>query len=137
MTNMMFGLSDDRSAYDEAIAWREAAVKDGWSIKSTYKHEAVESHASLEKEGFVASVMARELNKSKFKYQADVTVWAPDGLQIRVPRIYSWDKIIEGIHTCNKCGEHGETYQYSFAGRCCAKCLPEMRKQYEQPGWTR
>lgn len=25
--------------------------------------------------------------------------------------------------------------RYSFAGRCCPDCLPEMRKQYEQPGW--
>lgn len=42
------------------------------------------------------------------------------------------------VNYCPVCGKHvplSEQEQYSFAGRCCAECLPEMQKQYEQPGW--
>lgn len=42
------------------------------------------------------------------------------------------------VNKCPVCGKEvplKEQKPYSFAGRCCKECLPEMREKYEQPGW--
>lgn len=42
------------------------------------------------------------------------------------------------INICPVCGKSVPfTNQsgFSFAGRCCKDCLPEMKKKYEYPGW--
>lgn len=42
------------------------------------------------------------------------------------------------METCPVCGKvvpYKDQKRYSFAGRCCPECLPEMQKKYEQPGW--
>lgn len=131
-----FGFTNDPSDLNAVVAWREAAVKDGWSIQPTFYTEPVESHASLYKEGFQAHVKARIKTKGKWKYEAQVCLWGPDRLAVRVPKIYDWEKIVVGLKTCNVCGAIGETFQYSFAGRCCENCLPDMKKKHEYNGWT-
>jgi len=131
-----FGFTNDQEELNAAVAWREAAIKDGWIIEPTYKLEPMESHASLKKEGFHATVMARIKTSGRWKYEAQVSVWGPDRLAIRPPRIYSWEAIVAGLNTCNVCGNTGEMFSYSFAGRCCENCLPDMKKKHEYPGWT-
>lgn len=42
------------------------------------------------------------------------------------------------LSTCPVCGKsvpYKEQFGYSFAGRCCEECLPEMKKKHEYPGW--
>ena len=68
--------------------------------------------------------------------QGSVHVWGADGMAIKVGRVYSWEEIQAGLTMCNECGAHGPTFRFSFAGRCCATCLPAMRKKHEYPGWT-
>ena len=71
------------------------------------------------------------------KPEGSVSIWGPDSLAIAVPMPYSWDAIVAGARTCSACGKTDvDTQRFSFAGRCCAACLPEMRRQHERPGWT-
>ncbi|MGC9030088.1 MAG: hypothetical protein ACP5LD_10500 [Desulfomonilaceae bacterium] len=66
---------------------------------------------------------------------SEVGMWGPDGLQTVVPFPYR-SPGADLLETCPVCGATGvKTYQYSFAGRACAKCLPEMKRKYESPGW--
>ena len=47
-------------------------------------------------------------------------------------------KCINDADVCPKCKKIvgiENMHQYSFAGRCCEKCLPAMRQEYETPGW--
>lgn len=37
--------------------------------------------------------------------------------------------------TCKRVVGIENMHQFSFAGRCCEKCLPGMKKTYETPGW--
>ena len=42
------------------------------------------------------------------------------------------------MNKCPVCGKDisiAKQERYSFAGRCCPDCLPEMKKQHEYPGW--
>ena len=44
----------------------------------------------------------------------------------------------EKVDTCPICGKkvgRENMRGYSFAGRCCEECLPEMKKKYEYKGW--
>lgn len=44
----------------------------------------------------------------------------------------------EAMNICPICGKETpyiEQSLFSFAGRCCKDCLPEMKRKYEQPGW--
>ncbi len=45
---------------------------------------------------------------------------------------------VEELNTCDLCHEsvgYGNLNRFSFAGKCCTKCLPAARAKYEQPGW--
>ena len=47
-------------------------------------------------------------------------------------------KAIELANICPVCKTptpYKDQSTFSFAGRCCQKCLPEMKRKYEQPGW--
>lgn len=40
--------------------------------------------------------------------------------------------------TCSICHQfvgYKDIHQYSFAGKCCSKCLPQAKKDHEYPGW--
>ena len=137
--------SNDDADHARVIAWRDAALADGWTIEATYNSEPVTSCGSIAKDGYKGHVCARvteEMKKwhprhvSKWKYESDVNLWGPDGLCIKPPEIYDWAAIVRGTRTCSACGkEDVDTQRYSFAGRCCAACRPEMAKKHEYRGW--
>lgn len=134
-----FGLTNDKNELEAAIKFREAAIKDDWQAESLYpNHEDISQSTKLTKDGWVIQILART-NKPdhKFKYQVEVTIWAPDKLQILVPKVYDWNIIQQGMRRCNLCHkENVDTFRYSFAGRCCKSCLPQAQQKHEFPGWT-
>ena len=138
---MRFGFTNRDEIFTAACAFRDAAVADGWSIKPTYQSEPVERASHLKKDGFMMSMLTRSeatgKMPGKWKYEADICIWGPDGLTIGAPEKYDFATIQAGMTTCNSCGKTGvETQRYSFAGRCCAACRPAMAKKHEYAGWT-
>lgn len=130
-----------------ACVWRDCALADGWSLEPTYQHEPAESHGTIAIDTrigmFKGHVMARPSKRGETERDwslgmGEVTVWAPDSLQIRVPLIYPGiEAIIAMTRHCNNChADDVDTQRYSFAGRCCAACRPEMARIHERPGWT-
>ncbi|MCF8534075.1 MAG: hypothetical protein K9G48_13790 [Reyranella sp.] len=138
MSRMDFGLTNDVTRLEAARAYVAAAVADGWGIEPSYSSEPIESAAKLRREGFQMSVLMRVQDPARStRYQVSISVWGPDGLVIRPPDAYDWVKIKGGLRRCNNCNaEDVDTERYSFAGRCCAACLPKMRADHEKPGWT-
>ena len=127
-----------KQQYDKAIQWKAAAVTDGWLIKPTYKIESVETAATLEKDGFIASIITRykESKPKEYQYDGSVSVWGPDKLTVHPGSKYSWEQLNNELRICHSCNTKDvDTVRISFAGRCCKKCLPELRKTHEPPGW--
>lgn len=134
-----FGFTNERHHIENVRAFVVAAVLDGWSIEATYESESIESAAKLRRDGFVMSVLMREKDAGgKWRYEASISIWGPDGLAIRpVPHPYNAEAISAGLRVCSNCKDKDvPTERFSFAGRCCAKCLPRMRELHEQPGWN-
>lgn len=121
----------------KARAWCAAAVADGWTIEPTYPgHEPVETAWRLSRAGFSVQGLSRP-EADRMTPCASVHIWGPDALQIKPPPVYDWDAIVRGSRTCTACGAQDvDTQRYSFAGRCCAACRPEMARQHEQGNWT-
>lgn len=132
-----FGFTKDVGHIALATAYREAAVADGWSC-AQISNEPIERWAKLSKDGYVMHVMARKLEGNrKWAAEVQVCIWGPDGMVIKPPDTYDWQKITAGLRHCNNCdADDVDTQRYSFAGRCCAKCIDEMRRTHERPGWT-
>lgn len=117
--------------------WRNAAVADGWEVRPLYDNEPIESAAKLTREEFVVHTISRPAVRH-WRERADISGWGPDGLSIAIPLPYDMDRIRQALRRCNPCGAQDvDTHQYSFAGRCCAECLPAMKRKHEYPGWTR
>lgn len=117
--------------HDEARTYACSAAIDGWDMSPMYQGEDVSSAASLKRDGFVMQVIARPKERL-----ASVAIWGPDGLRIITPPVYSMADILAGTRQCSNCkASDVDTIRFSFAGRCCKKCLPEMRREHEQPGW--
>jgi len=122
-----------------AAQYRADALKDGWTSEPLSKWEAEETWSRLRRDGFVLQIVARparprtEHTVERQKPEGGAHVWGPDGLGIKISLTYSWEEIQAGLTTCNECGARGKTVRFSFAGRCCAACLPAMRKQHEGP----
>lgn len=136
---MDFGFTNDGARHAAAVAWRLAAQADGWEVNAGSADEPIERYAHLSKDGWVAHVMARvEEPGGRWAYQASVTVWASDGLQIMVPTVYPGFSALQALtRHCGDCGKHDvETTRVSFAGRVCLDCLPAARKHREYPGWS-
>lgn len=130
-----FGFTKDQEEYQAAVAFRTAAIADGWLCTATYENETTESAASLTREGFNMQLITRR-NVGKWSFQASVSIWGPDKLSILVPKVYNWNEIQAGLRRCNSCMKTDvETQRFSFAGRCCANCIQAMRTQHEYPGW--
>lgn len=134
-----FGFSNDAQWFNEVVAWREAAIKDGWSIEPTYQSESQDRASSLWKEGFHALILTRDNSSKhgKYSYEANVSVWGPDGLAVSAGEVYDWMRIKAGLRHCHACGANGvDTQRYSFAGRCCEACRPAMAAKHERGNWT-
>jgi hypothetical protein len=133
-----FGFTDDPAEHARVRTWRDAAVADGWTAEQTYQHEPIESHATLSRDSWRAHCMAREKSGGRYRFEAQISVWGPDGLAVEPGQTYSFEKMTAGLRTCGVCGAKDvPTIRYSFAGRCCEACRPEMKRQHERPGWNR
>jgi hypothetical protein len=125
--------------YERVVAYRNAAVADGWSIEPTYaSDESVDSAARLKRDGFVMQILTRrkEQPSGKINYEADVAVWGPDRLCIRPGQVYSMEHLTAELRSCHYCGKKDvPTQQVAFCSRCCAECAPKQRAIQEQPGW--
>jgi hypothetical protein len=131
-----FGFTNKDEDYELVNNWFNAAVNDGWDAQPTYPgHETVDVAAKLTKERFVASILRRK-RTGKWKFEANVHLWGPDGLAITPPKEYNWEEIKKSLRVCHNCHkEDVDTVRYSFAGRCCKECLSEMQRIHEYPGW--
>lgn len=110
---------------EDARAWREAAIRDGWTITPLYHGADIDRSARLTKRGFVALII-----------DGSLIMWGPDGLAIEVPRQYSWIAIVAGLSVCEKCGREGKTVRLGFAGRVCPECRNRLAPKVEYRGWT-
>ncbi len=130
-----WGFTDDPKELERIIEFRDAAVRDGWAIQRTYpNHEPIESAASLEKDGFKMMILSRPTELHKF--DANIHIWGPDRLAIKIPDGYSWESIKDGLGVCGFCGKTKvETRGVAFANRVCEECYPEAKKKLEYPGW--
>ena len=86
-------------------------------------------------------------------YEREIAIWT--AIECREGEIDGGMSVceIDDIHTpldtiiakakaeMNKCPVCGKAIpitkqeRFSFAGRCCPDCLPEMKRQHEYPGW--
>jgi len=125
---------------EEVYAWRKAAIADGWKAEATYQTEDISRAMKLTKDGFLVQTLTRpiETNGMRKRSEAVLCGWGPDKLQVHLPVPYDMEKIRKALRRCDHCrAEDVDTQRYSFAGRCCAACLPKMKAIYEKPGWTR
>ena len=120
-----------------ALAWRDAAIADGWTCRPTYDCESVDTAFSLEHpEGWKASGTARP-GDARTLNSAEVSVWGPDGLAMPSGRTYDMAALRAGLRACAFCDATDvDTTRIGFAGRCCNVCLPEMAASIERSGWT-
>lgn len=134
-----FGFTNDVRQMEAAENWRVAAIADGWAYEPMYPpQEAVEVSTKLRKEGWVAHVITRNNPGPLWQYQAEVSVWGPDGLWVNPGEIYNFENLQANLRYCMYCGSHDvDTQRVSFAGRCCVPCLEAQRKISEFPGWTK
>ena len=119
-----------------ALAWRQAALADGWTSRPTYPdHEAEETAFTLQRLGFIVQGLARPATSDTVG-SGQIRCWGPDGLAVEVGETYDWKAIGLGLSTCGYCkASPVETFRVGFAGRCCAICLPDMKRAIEVPGW--
>lgn len=148
---MDFGFTNDDKIYRAVVAFRDAAIADGWTHIPTYQCEPEERASRLSKDGFTMQILTRSRDNEvldpsrgyhhsvhgKWKYEAQVSIWGKDGLGVSlIGPVYDMERIKTGVRRCDSCrAEDVDTERYSFAGRCCAKCRPAMAAKYEKPGW--
>ena len=127
-----------RDKLERICRFRDAAVNDNWSIEQTYNTESQDRAAKLRRDGFTMNIVTRDGRRDNVNWvESAIHIWGPDDLVINPPINYDWGAIQKGLRTCNNCGKTNvETVRYSFAGRCCRACRPEMKRIHEQPGWT-
>lgn len=120
---------------EQAIAFRDAAVDDGWTIKPTYDdHEPQDSAATLERDGWHMLVLTR--TDPKFlvgsKPEASLSLWGPDKMHVETPAEYSMEALERGLRDCGYCDRKDvDTFHVAFASRVCAVCLPEQKRTQE------
>jgi len=123
---MQYGFTNDLAQLEAVRKFRDAAIADGWQAKPTYPdHEDIGRASSLSRDGWTMSIMSRE-NIGKWKGKAEITIWAPDGLQIEPPATYDWATIQDRLNVCLACKKRVQTTYR----------LPALKKEHEYPGWT-
>jgi hypothetical protein len=131
--HMEFGFTNDSKQHEAAVAFRTALVADGWSVKQNDKTD--DTYTSHYKDGWCVQILSRN-NVGKWKHEASVNAWGPDGMSVKVPTVYNFEAMKAGLRRCGLCNAEGvDTQRYSFAGRCCAKCIDGARAKFEKPGW--
>ena len=133
-----YGFSDRDEDILAAQEFVRLAIADGWTISKYFDTEPVDQACKLSREGFKMSVLTRtnDPSVSFWKYEAHISIWGPDGLIIATPQKYDWDALVAALRHCPQCqATDVSTVRFSFAGRCCNTCLPEMRRIHELPGW--
>ena len=136
--------TDSKKIFDKTVAFKEAAIADGWEAESMYKNEDISQACALTRDGYHMQILTRDFEseprprlKPRHRYECDVSIWGPDRLAIKPPEEYNSEMIIAGCTTCNLCGATDvETHRYSFAGRACDGCLPAAKAEHEKPGWN-
>lgn len=130
------------SARAIAIAWWEAAKADGWASRPTFKHEAEDRHATIDRDGYKAHCYMRPNEKDHRAHptlgNGEISVWCSKGISIRAPLVYpGFAYFPKAERTCPECGaEDVETFRVAFANRSCEACLPKLRASLERPGWN-
>lgn len=133
-----FGFTNDPEKIKMVRTFRDAAVNDGWSIRPTYpNHESVDRSATMNREGYTMMILTRDpASGPKWLYEAQISIWGPDGLAITPPDGYDFAEIEKGLRFCYDCNQYVErTVRVGFAGRVCPACLPAARLRDEKPGW--
>ena len=133
-----FGFTNDETAYTSVEEFVKAALADGWEIEPTYGSEPVDRAFRLRRSGYLLQGINRRLEPGhKWKSESKIYGYGPDGMAIKVPRVYDSAALVDGVRRCNICEkEDVETFRYSFAGRACQSCIPEARRKHEYPGWN-
>lgn len=138
--------TNDPKEMERVVAWREAAIADGWSCRATYEgHEAMERAATLDHPwGYHAMILSRDnagKSPGKFRYEVGVYLWdaLKFGIAIKTPRVYSLEAIQRAERTCPECGNEYESKavmrRVAFANRCCANCYGALKAKLETRGW--
>lgn len=133
-----FGHTNNPAAKHKLDKYINDMVNDGWSFWPTYgAAESFLSAITLERLGYKCVAVNRTLEPGlKFRYECAISMWGPDGLRLDVPEKYSWSEVLANAEICDICrSKHNPSHRYSFAGRCCEKCLATARQRFEPPGW--
>lgn len=134
-----FGFSNSLDHLESVKQFRDAAVADGWDLKPTYKNEDIDRASSLTKDGFKMSIISRDNTEKnyKYKFEAEISIWGPDGISIPTPELYDFELIRNGLTSCPVCGAKDvKTVRVAFANRACEVCAPALREKLETPGWN-
>lgn len=116
--------------------WRADAIAAGWAHEPTYGSSESEERAMRlhGPSGWTAQTIARPNEKGA---QASIHVWGPDGLAVSVPPFFDMRVLTAATRRCSRCkAENVETQRVGFAGRVCAACITDARKEVERPGWN-
>lgn len=111
----------------KVLAFRDAAMADGWSSEPTYAHEDEMRAFRLRRDGFLLQCLARPEDKDSVGV-GTINGWGPDGMAIDVGETYDWDAIKRSAETCQYCKAFPvKTERVAFAGRACQTCGPIER----------
>ena len=115
---------------NEIVAWRDAAVADGWSITPTYNSEGIDRASTLDRDGWKALILTRS------ERDCDVVVWSSDRLVVTHGTIYSFEELKRNERLCSNCGSTEiATVRIGFAGRVCPTCREKLKPIIEYSGW--
>lgn len=131
----------DASESEAAVAgvrqWRADAIAAGWRHEPTYGESESEDRAMRlhGPRGWTVQTLARTHESGKAT--ATIYAWGPDGLAVDVPPFFDMNALEAATRTCSRCeATDVETQRVGFAGRVCAACIVDARKEVERPGWT-
>ena len=117
--------------------WRSDAIAGGWDHRPTYGESEPEERAMrlTGPDGWTAQTIAR--SNERGGAEASIHVWGPDGLAVDVPPFFDMRVLTAALRRCSRCkAENVETQRVGFAGRVCASCITDARKEVETPGWN-
>lgn len=132
-----WGFTHDPVHLRAVAQWRDAALADGWTGEAMSSEEGIDRRIRLTREGWVVHCITRESTEAGKKHEASISVWAPDGMVVKVPAFYSMHGLIARSRWCSRCkAKDVDTQRVGFAGRVCTPCLEPARKAVETPGWN-